>query len=65
MAIGKGFGECMVDGLKMSKKELFEKGINDSLTHVDFMIGTKDLSIVAVLENNEQFVIFKDGNFVF
>lgn len=65
LAIGKGFGECMVDGLKMSKKELFEKGINDSLTHVDFMIGTKDLSIVAVLENNEQFVIFKDGNFVF
>lgn len=49
----------------MNKEQLFEKGINDSLTHVDFMIGTKDLSIVATLENGEEFIIFKDGNFAF
>lgn len=65
LAIGRGFGECIQDGLSMNKQELFEKGINDSLTHVDFMIGTADLSIVATLDNGEEFVIFENGNFVF
>lgn len=65
LAIGKGFGECIENGLKMNKKELFEKGINDSLTHVDFMIGTSDLQITAVLENGEEMKIFENGNFVF
>ena len=40
-----------------------EKGLNKSTNHVDFMIGTKDLEIIAETENgNVQ--IFKDGNFV-
>lgn len=65
LAIGRGFSECIENGLEMNKEQLFEKGINDSLTHVDFMIGTKDLSIVATLENGEEFIIFKDGNFAF
>lgn len=65
LAIGKGFGECIQDGLKMNKKELYEKGINDSLTHVDFMIGTKDLSIIATLEDGEKFVVFENGNYAF
>lgn len=65
LAIGKGFAECIEGGLEMNKQELFEKGINDSLTHVDFMIGTKDLSIVATLENGDEMIIFKDGNFAF
>lgn len=65
LAVGKGFGECISDGLKMNKEQLFEKGINDSLTHVDFMIGTQDLSIIATLEDGSEFVVFKDGNFAF
>ncbi|MCD7950885.1 MAG: aminopeptidase [Erysipelotrichaceae bacterium] len=65
LAIGKGFGECIKNGLTMNKEQLYAKGINDSLTHVDFMIGTKDLSIIAILENGEEFVIFKDGNYDF
>lgn len=65
LAIGKGFCEAIENGYEMTKEELFEKGINDSLTHVDFMIGTSDLSIVATLENGEEFVIFEDGNYAF
>lgn len=65
LAIGKGFGECIQNGLTMNKEELYQHGINDSLTHVDFMIGTKDLSIEATLEDGSTFVIFKDGNFAF
>lgn len=65
LALGKGFSECIKDGLSMNKKQLLKKGVNDSLTHVDFMIGTDDLSIEATLENNEKVMIFKDGNWAF
>ncbi|MEG0275960.1 MAG: aminopeptidase [Coprobacillus sp.] len=49
----------------MNKEQLFEKGINNSLTHVDFMMGTSDLSIIAKLSNGKELVVFKDGNFAF
>ena len=38
-------------------------GFNDSLTHVDFMIGTEDLNIIAKTDDKE-IIIMKDGNFV-
>ena len=65
LAIGKGFGECIKDGLKLSKEQLLEKGINDSLTHVDFMIGTSDLNITGTTKDCKEVLIFKDGNFAF
>jgi len=35
------------------------------MTHVDFMIGTKDLSIVAVTNDGKEVQIFKDGEWAF
>ena len=64
LAIGQSFAECIKDGLTSSKEELREKGLNMSCEHVDFFIGTKDLEIKAVLQNGEEVVIMKDGNFV-
>lgn len=64
-AIGKGFSECIVGGYEMTKEELQEKGINDSLLHVDFMIGTNDLHIVASSKDGQEIEVFKEGNFVF
>ena len=63
LALGAGFPECIESGLDMSVDDLREHGINDSLTHVDFMIGTSDLSIVATTVDGKEVVIFKDGNF--
>jgi len=65
LALGKGFAECIKDGLTMSKEELYAHGINQSLTHVDFMIGTDDLSIIATTHDGKGIVIFEDGNFAF
>jgi len=50
-------------GQSMSKEELKERGLNDSITHVDFMVGTKDLSIVGTTRDGRTVQIFKDGNF--
>ena len=65
LAIGKGFSECLKDGLTMTKEQLLEKGINDSLTHVDFMIGTKDLKIIGKTNDDQEVIIFEAGNFAF
>lgn len=60
------FGEaypCLEGGQKMSKDELRRRGLNDSITHVDFMVGTPDLSIVGTTQDGREVPIFIDGNF--
>jgi aminopeptidase len=47
----------------MSEEELLEKGINNSMIHVDFMIGTKDLNIKGITHDNKEIDIFINGNF--
>ena len=49
--------------LKMSEEELLDHGMNQSFTHVDFMVGTSDLSIEATLKNGEKIFVFKDGKY--
>ena len=53
------------DGDKMSAEELKAAGLNSSITHEDFMVGTPDLSIIGVTHQGEEIEIFKDGNFTF
>ena len=48
---------------QMTKEELKERGLNDSITHVDFMVGTPDLSIVGTTRDGKEVPIFVDGNF--
>lgn len=65
LALGRGFTNCVKGYETMSQKELHEKGINDSLIHVDFMIGSKDLNIFGVTKSGERVQLFKDGNWAF
>ncbi|MEG1683373.1 MAG: aminopeptidase [Oscillospiraceae bacterium] len=60
------FGEaypCIEGGQQMTREELTAHGLNDSITHVDFMVGTRDLSIVGTTQSGEEIPIFVDGNF--
>ena len=60
------FGEaypCLEGGQQMTKEELKARGLNDSITHVDFMIGTPDLSIVGTTHDGREIPVFIDGNF--
>lgn len=64
-ALGKAYSVCVKDGENMTKEELNKVDINDSLTHVDFMVGTSDLSIIGTTENGETVEVFKNGNWAF
>lgn len=63
-ALGKSYPTCIEGGEKLSIEELKERGMNDSLTHVDFMVGDETTEIIGVKENGDQVQIFKEGNFV-
>ncbi len=65
LALGKAYASCVEGGDAMDDGARKAAGINSSAEHVDFMIGTKDLSIVGTNADGRAVVIFKDGNFVF
>ena len=65
LAIGRGFTNVIVDYDKFTEEELHNKGINDSIVHEDFMIGTADMSITAVCADGREVAIFKDGEWAF
>ena len=65
LALGFGFPDCIEGGLEMSLDEVHALGVNDSMVHEDFMIGTSDLSIDAVCRDGRTVAIFRDGNWAF
>ncbi len=65
LALGMGFTNCIKDYEKYTKEEMMAMGVNDSMIHVDFMIGSKDMNIVGITEDGKKVQIFKDGNWAF
>ena len=60
-ALGIGFKEVLPGGDDLTVLEAREKGVNDSIIHVDFMIGADDLSIDGVKPDGTVTPIFRDG----
>lgn len=65
LALGKAYPTCIEGGESMDSVTLLQHGVNDSLLHEDFMIGTRDLDIVGTTKDGRQVQVFKDGNFAF
>lgn len=63
-AFGKAYPSCLKGSDSMSEKELVEKGVNDSLTHVDFMVGSAELEIIGETATGEKVQVFKSGDWV-
>lgn len=65
LALGHGFTNVLKDYDQYTTEECYERGINDSMIHVDFMIGTRDLSITGVTRDGKRIPIFENGNWAF
>lgn len=61
VALGRGFSEVLDGFMDMSEEEIHAKGVNDSLIHVDFMVGSDDLSIIGIREDGSCEDIFING----
>lgn len=62
LALGRGFGNCLKNYADMSRDEIKAKGINDSIIHEDFMIGTADMTIIGRTRDGKCIKIFENGN---
>ncbi len=61
LAIGRAFEECIRDYQNKTEEEIKAIDLNKSMIHVDFMIGTADLSIEALTYDGKKVQIFKNG----
>ncbi|QXE01273.1 aminopeptidase [Terribacillus sp. DMT04] len=65
LALGQAIGFCVKDAQNKSKEELTAMGFNYSLTHVDFMVGSGELSITGETPDGKVEAIFENGNWAF
>lgn len=65
LAIGNAYAFCLEGGKTMSQQQLAESGLNSSLTHVDFMIGSGEMDINGVTADGTEEPIFRKGNWAF
>ena len=65
LAVGAGFADTIRDHHNKTLKECQELGINDSMIHVDFMIGCDSMNIDAICADGKVVPIFRNGNWAF
>ena len=65
LALGMGFADTIKDFQNKTLDECRALGVNDSMVHEDFMIGSADLAIDAVCRDGRTVAIFRDGTWAF
>ena len=65
LAMGRGFADTIKDFQNKTLAECRELGINDSMIHVDFMIGCDTMNIDATCADGKVVPIFHNGNWAF
>ena len=65
LAVGRGFIDTIENCHERSQEEMRELGINESIIHEDFMIGTEDLKIEGTTKDGKTVTIFEKGTWAF
>ncbi len=65
LAIGSAYAFNLQGGKQMNREELTARGLNNSLVHVDFMIGSGEMDIYGITKDGQQEPIFKQGGWAF
>lgn len=65
LALGRGFNECLKGYENYTEEECQKHGINDSMIHVDFMIGSRDMQIVGITKDGKKISVFENGTWAF
>ena len=64
IALGQAYSSCLKDGDTMTPEELAAHGANDSLIHVDWMIGSGQLDIDGIAANGMVEPLMRQGEWV-
>lgn len=61
LALGSAYAFNIVGGTEMSREELNAAGLNESNTHVDFMIGSDQMDIDGIKADGTAVPVFRKG----
>jgi aminopeptidase len=64
IALGQAYSSCLRDGEKLTPEQLAAKGANDSLIHVDWMIGSDKLDIDGISAADVAEPLMRQGEWV-
>ena len=65
LALGSAYAFCLEGGKTMTREELANHNLNQSITHVDFMIGSSEMDIDGILDDGTTEPVFRKGNWAF
>lgn len=65
LALGSAYAFCIEGGKTMTREELEKHGLNQSITHVDFMIGSEEMDIDGIQSDGTSEPVFRKGNWAF
>lgn len=65
LAIGEAYPTCFEGGQSLQEGQLESLGINTSVIHEDFMIGSAEMDIDGILPDGTVEPIFRKGNWAF
>ena len=61
LALGDGYSSCLEDFESYTPEQARAIGVNESMIHEDFMIGSDDLEIIGITADGREVRIFTDG----
>src|SRR5699024_9867768 len=61
IALGKAYPTNLEGGAEKDATELDKQGVNDSMIHVDLMIGSADMNIDGIKEDGTKDSVFRNG----
>ena len=65
LALGASYTTTNLKGAEnMTEEELEQNGSNSSMTHVDFMFGSRDMEVIGTTHSGEKVKIIENGNFI-
>jgi aminopeptidase len=64
VALGNAYASCIDGGEQMDRASLATRGANESIVHVDFMIGSADMDIDGITNDGRTIPLFRKGAWV-
>jgi aminopeptidase len=61
IALGQCYSKCFIDGTKLSAQQIVAQGGNQSLIHIDWMIGSEKTDIDGIHADGSHVPVFRKG----
>ena len=64
LALGSSYRTTVENGRSMTDEEAVKAGLNTSLQHVDFMIGSPEMDLHGISKNGSRELLMRSGEWV-